>query len=116
MFQEQSKWCLKIHQIFAQRNHKITFFCYFNPIHHTPNAYWIILSQNCFSPIFFLSLRPASHSAFYFIREDPDVVYAPCLFYQLPKDETIISHEIFWSENKNIIGTSIFITMKNLLE
>lgn len=81
-------------------NEIITFFGCFNPIHHTPNACQNILSRNCFSQfsvplfsVFCLSFGKGSR-----------IVWLSCLLCRLSMNEIIISHEIFSSENKNIIA------------
>lgn len=45
-------------------------------------------------------------------KRKPENVFLSCLLYHLSMNEIIISHEKISSENKNIIGTSIFIMAK----
>lgn len=66
-----------------------------------------------FSPeivFFFIFLQ--LNFAFSSLRFTPSrtrIVCLSCLLHHLSMNEIIISHEKFSSENKNIIGTSIFI-------
>lgn len=69
-----------------------------------------IPSRNCFSqfsvPLLFISAFCLSFG------KGSRIVWLSCLLRRLSMNEIIISHEIFSSENKNIIATSIFITRK----
>lgn len=81
----------------------------------------IIPSRNCFSPISpptastlhaMLRFPPESSSRRKQEKMRPQIVCLSCLLFHLSMNEIIISHEKFPSENKNIIGTSIFIMAK----
>lgn len=87
---------------------------YFHSIHQTAQSLMCML--NLFHPEIVFSQFHFCQPFFSLTNrvkvKPPTNVCLSCLLFHLPMNEIIISHEKFSSENKNIIGTSIFITDK----